>query len=147
MQIRQNKNPWGDEGGFEQVLSAGLPAGRQGKKAVGDTTKAVAKDVKDQLFGVPEPVKSKAEEMGVKEVPDEEKRKIEAETMRRLADLNAKIEEVRKRRLKKEEESVQVKEQEKKAAYAKATAAKQEPVWKKMMKMGSQSERKVNAGG
>ena len=143
MQIKQNKNPWGDEGGFEQLKTAAQPI----KKAVADTTKAVAKDIKDQLFGVPEPPKSKAEEMGVKEVPDEEKKKILAETARGLADLNAKIEEVRKRRIKKEQESLKVKEQE--ASSAKATAAKkkEEPVWKKMMKMGSQSERKVNAGG
>lgn len=118
MQIKQ-KSPW--EGGFENLSS--------GARQV---VKTVVKDVKEQITGEAEKI-----------VPEDEKKKIKAQEARNLAELNAKIEQVRKLRFQKEEQTKKAEEQKKLVEKKKEP----EPVWKKMMNMGSQAERKVNAGG
>ena len=141
MQIKQNKNPWGDEGGFEQMKQAVKPV----KKAVSDVTKTVVTDVMQQVTGnYPKP---KSDETKAMELSEEEKKRILAETAKGLAELNAKIEEVRKKRLKKEQALRQAQGEQEAKKKQIEEKKKEEPIWKKMMKMGSQSERKVNAGG
>src|SRR3989344_9629413 len=137
MQAVRQKNPW--ESSFENLTAS---AGKPVKKAVVEAVKITAEDVRKQLFGEAPP----------KEVPDQEQQKIKAEEEKkkaemagRLARMEEEIKKIREARLKKEQ---QVKHEEKKAASAKATAAKKEmPIWQKAMNMGSQSEKRVNAGG
>lgn len=137
MQVK-TKNPW--ESSFENLtVSVAKPV----KKVVTEAVKVTAEDVKKQLFGETPP----------KEVPTEEQQKIKAEEQkkaaemkRRMAEMDAAIKKAREERLKREQDSVRVKEQEKKVKKA-DEQKKKEPIWQKAMKMGSQSERRVNAGG
>jgi len=132
------KNPW--ESSFENLtVSAAKPV----KKVVTEAVKVTAEDVKKQLFGEKPPEEMPTEEQ--QKLRAEEQKKS-AEVKRRMARMEEEIKKIREARLQKEQ---QVKHEEKKAASAKATAAKEKetPIWQKMIKMGSQAERRVNAGG
>ena len=80
------------------------------------------------------------------EVKPEEKKKLD-QWRRNLADLEAQIKKAREERLKKEQALRQAQGERAEKKKVEEKKKKEEPVWKKMMKMGSQAERKVNAGG
>lgn len=137
MQVR-TKNPW--EGSFENLTTSTV---KPVKKALTEAVKITAEDVKKQLFGEAPP----------KEVPTEEQQKIKAEEQkkaaevkRRMAEMDAAVKKAREDRLKKEQQVNQA-EKAQKAEKASAEQKKKEPIWQRAMKMGSQSERRVNAGG
>lgn len=138
MKAIKPQNPW--EGSFENLTTI---VAKPVKKAVTEVVKITAEDVKKQLFGENPP----------QEVPTEEQQKIKAEEQkkedemkRRMAEMEAAVKKAREERLKKEQESVRVKEREKQEKKA-VEQKKKEPIWQKAMKMGSQAERRVNAGG
>lgn len=134
-------NPW--ESSFENLTTRPV---KQIKKTVGDVVKTVAEDVKKQVVGeVKKP--DRAEEMGVKEVPHDEKVKILAEQRRKMRELDEAIKKARMERIQKHQQAAQVVKQEEQKKKVEELKKKEEPVWKKMMNMGSQAERKVNAGG
>ncbi|OGC93196.1 hypothetical protein A3D85_01040 [Candidatus Amesbacteria bacterium RIFCSPHIGHO2_02_FULL_47_9] len=139
MQVKP-KNPW--EGSFENLTGQ---AGGRAKRVVADVVKAGADDVKKQIFGEAGPAELTA--------PQQEKVKVDegrrmATMKQRMKEMDEAIRKAGEERTRKEQESVRVEEREKKAAFAKAEAAKKDPLWKKMLK-GSQGsgERRADAGG
>ena len=148
MQVKPVKNPW--ETSFENLTTK---VHKSIKKAASDATKTIVADVKQQVVGeqamqTQQAMQAPQSFREIKEqVKPEEKKKLEL-WRRNLADLEAQIKKAREERLKREQESGRVKEQEKQQKkVVEEKKKKEEPVWKKMMKMGSQAERKVNAGG
>lgn len=129
------KNPW--ESSFENLtISAAKPV----KKAVVEAVKITAEDVKKQLFGEVPPKELSEQESVI--VEEQEKKKL-AEMKGRMAKMEEEIKKIREARLRKQAEQAK-----KQASFAKASEAKKkEPIWQKAMKMGSQAERRVNAGG
>ncbi len=136
MQLK-TKNPW--EGSFENLtVSTAKPV----KKAVGEAVLITVEDVRKQLFGE-KPPKEMSEQESLR-VEEQEKKKL-AEMKGRVAGMEEEIKKIREARLEKE---VMQAKQAKRAERAKRIEKKNEgPIWKKMMKMRSQAEQRVNAGG
>ncbi|TSC86685.1 MAG: hypothetical protein G01um101416_652 [Microgenomates group bacterium Gr01-1014_16] len=131
------QNPW--ESSFENLTAS---AGKPIKKAVTEAVKITAEDVREQLFGAKPP----------QEMPTEEQQKLEAqeqvnlaETSRRMKEMEEAVQRIKEQRLKKESSQVERAKQEKKAVEQKKR--QEVPIWQKAMNMGSQSEKRVNAGG
>ena len=93
-------------------------------------------------------------EKAPEEMPTEEQQKIRAdeqkkasEVKRRMAEMDAAIKKAREERLKKEATQAKQVEQAKQEKKSVEQKKKEPPIWQKAMNMGSQSEKRVNAGG
>lgn len=137
--IKYQSNPW--EGSFEN-LTQQLP-GKPVGKAVTETVGITAEDISKQLFGE-KPLGEMSDRERVR--GEEREKKRLAEVKRRMAEMEAAIKGAREKRIKKEQESLRVERQEKQVK--KEEKKKRDiPIWQKAMKMRSQAERRVNAGG
>ncbi|HJZ05974.1 hypothetical protein A2634_01295 [Candidatus Amesbacteria bacterium RIFCSPHIGHO2_01_FULL_48_32] len=143
MQVKLVRNPW--ETSFENLTTK---VHKSVKKAASDATKTIAADVKSSFAEAPADKQvAQANLQAVQqEVKPEEKKKLD-QWRRNLADLEAQIKKAREERLKKEQALRQAQGERAEKKKVEEKKKKEEPVWKKMMKMGSQAERKVNAGG
>mgnify|MGYP001572658622 CR=1 FL=1 len=149
-------NPWGQQSD-ENIEGIMAKAGKQVKKAVSDTVKAVATDVKQQVTGdlgsgteqnqtQGKPL-DPAQSSSAKATEDKHQALLE-QTRQNLQKINDDIQRIRQERIKKEQE-VNKKEEQKKEQKKQVEKKKQEePAWKRMLKgkMGSR-EAHQRAGG
>jgi hypothetical protein len=147
-----NRNPWGDQqDSFENLTQK---AAKPVVKVVGDTVKAVAADIKQQVTGdyptSPEATLGAGGSGQSQKAQDaaQQKQQLLLQTRQNLEKINQDIKKIRQERAKKIQEVQKVNERQKEQKKFEEKKKQEEPFWRKLLKGKTGSkEGNVRAAG